>query len=139
MHQYNEVACEFQQFQVLLQRFIEHEPFEGPRVQNYTRKRCIMGNLLQVPVSREDSSKDKKVRREGEDSNVITSDMLVEIIEESIRIFWEFVRADKDAHDVVRKGSRGIQTEPTQLELLAEVRTSLQKVSFKLNVPQNCC
>jgi hypothetical protein len=49
---YNEVADEFQQFQVLLQRFIENEPFQGPRVENYVKNRCIMRNLLQVPVIR---------------------------------------------------------------------------------------
>jgi hypothetical protein len=47
---FNEVAGEFQQFQVLLQRFIENEPFQGPRVENYARNRCAMRNLLQVPV-----------------------------------------------------------------------------------------
>lgn len=49
---YNEVAGEFQQFQVLMQRFIENEPFEGPRVQNYVKNRCVLRNLLQVPVIR---------------------------------------------------------------------------------------
>lgn len=49
---YNEVAGEFQQFQVLMQRFIENEPFEGPRVENYIKNRCVLRNLLQVPVIR---------------------------------------------------------------------------------------
>lgn len=49
---YNEVAGEFQQFQVLLQRFLENEPFEEPRVQHYIKKRCVFRNLLQVPVIR---------------------------------------------------------------------------------------
>uniref|UniRef100_A0A2P2JP52 Uncharacterized protein MANES_01G090500 n=1 Tax=Rhizophora mucronata TaxID=61149 RepID=A0A2P2JP52_RHIMU len=140
--QYNEVAGEFQRFQVLLQRFMENEPFEGPRVENYVRKRCIMRDLLQVPLIRDDKVKDKKGRRKWKDKDAITGDMLVEIIEESIRIFWRFVRADKDVHHVVQKGRKGTQIEPqdpSELELLAEVRTSLQKVSFKLNVPQNCC
>lgn len=52
MRRYNEVAGEFQQFQVLMQRFLENEPFEGPRVQNYVKNRCILRNLLQVPVIR---------------------------------------------------------------------------------------
>jgi hypothetical protein len=50
MRQYNEVAGEFQQFQVILQRFIENEPFEGPRVKNYIKNRYVLRNLLQVPV-----------------------------------------------------------------------------------------
>lgn len=52
MRRYNEVAGELQQFQVLMQRFIENEPFEGPRVQNYIKNRCVLRNLLQVPVIR---------------------------------------------------------------------------------------
>lgn len=52
--QYNEVAGEFQQFQVLMQRFIENEPFQRPRVENYVKNRCAMRNLIQVPVIRGD-------------------------------------------------------------------------------------
>ncbi|XP_011012817.1 PREDICTED: uncharacterized protein LOC105116991 isoform X2 [Populus euphratica] len=135
MRLYNEVAGEFQQFQVLLQRFIENEPFEGPRVQNYIKNRCVLRNLLQVPVIREDSMMDKKARGKGKDGDSITSDMLVEIMEESIRIFWQFVRSDKDAEKVISKGRKGTQIEPqdpTERELLTEVRTSLQKKEKRL-------
>lgn len=132
---YNEVAGEFQQFQVLMQRFIENEPFEGPRVENYIKNRCVLRNLLQVPVIREDSKKDKKARMKMKDEYAITSDMLVEIMEESIRIFWRFVRADKDANIMIQKSRKGTQIEPQDaldLGLLAEVRASLQKKEKKL-------
>ncbi|KAH9740087.1 hypothetical protein KPL71_019354 [Citrus sinensis] len=132
---YNEVAGEFQQFQVLMQRFIENEPFEGPRVENYIKNRCVLRNLLQVPVIREDSKKDKKARMKMKDEYAITSDMLVEIMEESIRIFWRFVRVDKDANIMIQKSRKGTQIEPQDaldLGLLAEVRTSLQKKEKKL-------
>ncbi|TYI86294.1 hypothetical protein E1A91_D04G055100v1 [Gossypium mustelinum] len=138
MRRYNEVAGEFQQFQVLIQRFVENEPFEGPRVRNYIKNRCVLRNLLQVPVIREDSLKDKrKGRRKGrdEDDNAITADMLVEIMEEAIRIFWRFLRADKDANIVIRKMRKGAQVEPTEpdeLQLLATLQTSLQKKDKKL-------
>ncbi|EOY03449.1 60S ribosomal protein L34, putative [Theobroma cacao] len=136
IRQYNEVAGEFQQFQVLMQRFIENEPFEGPRVQNYVKNRCVLRNLLQVPVIREDSMKDKrKARRKGRDDDAITSDMLVEIMEESIRIFWRFVRADKVANIVIPQSRKGTQVEPldpADLELLVEVQTSLQTKDRKL-------
>ncbi|KAJ8750353.1 hypothetical protein K2173_014268 [Erythroxylum novogranatense] len=135
LRQYNEVAGEFQQFQVLLQRFVENESFEGPRVENYTRKRCSMRNLLQVPVIKEDNAKDRKAGRKGKEDDVITSDMLVEILEESIRIFWQFVRADKDAHELIQKGQKGTRIEPqdpSQLQLLAEVEASLLKKEKKL-------
>lgn len=49
-HSYNRVAEDFQQFQVLVQRFMEDEPFQGPRILNYVKKRCIIRNLLQVPT-----------------------------------------------------------------------------------------
>ncbi|KAA8547987.1 hypothetical protein F0562_004416 [Nyssa sinensis] len=88
VHRYNEVAGEFQQFQVLMQRFMEDEPFQGPRVQNYVKSRCVLRHLLQIPVIREDTLKDKKTARRRENGDyAITSAMLVEIIEESIRIF----------------------------------------------------
>lgn len=47
---YNHSAQQFQQFQVLLQRFIENEPFElGLRPECYVRARNILPKLLQVP------------------------------------------------------------------------------------------
>ncbi|KAI4352578.1 hypothetical protein L6164_006816 [Bauhinia variegata] len=129
---YNEVAGEFQQFQVLLQRFIENEPFQGPRVENYVRNRCVMKNLLQVPVIREDSSKDKRKQRKREaDSDGITSEMLVEILEESIRTIWRFIRADKDASSTTLKGMRGLQ-DPADSELFMQIRADLQKKEKRL-------
>ncbi|RVW59718.1 hypothetical protein CK203_098234 [Vitis vinifera] len=104
IRRYNEVAGEFQQFQVLMQRFIENEPFQGPRVQNYVKNRCVLRNLLQVPVMRGQLEGAKKGQRKGPDNDTITSDMLVEIMEESIRIFWRFVRADK----LESKGRKGL-------------------------------
>ncbi|XP_065856686.1 uncharacterized protein [Euphorbia lathyris] len=138
IRRFNEVAGEFQQFQVHLQRFIENEPFEGPRIQNYVKNRCVLRNLLQVPVIREDNMRDKKGRlrnRRESDNNAIRSDTLVEILEESIRIFWRFVRADKDSHNVIQRSRKGTQIQPqdpAEVELLMEVRTSLLKREKKL-------
>lgn len=85
-------------------------------------------------VIAEDSTKDKKkVRMKARDEYAITSDVLVEIMEESIRIFWRFVRADKDANFSSYKGQKRTQIEPQDamdLELLAEVRASLQRVTI---------
>ncbi|XP_024027480.1 uncharacterized protein LOC21388498 isoform X1 [Morus notabilis] len=135
LRQYNEVAGEFQQFQVLLQRFIENEPFQGPRVENYVKNRCIMRNLLQVPVIREDSKERKKARKGGRENGGITSDMILEILEESIRTIWRFIRADKYAHNLVPKSRREMDIElqdPVDSELLLEVQTELQKKDKKL-------
>lgn len=50
---YGYAAQQFQQFQVLLQRFIENEPFEqGNRVEIYARTRKSMPKLLHVPYFR---------------------------------------------------------------------------------------
>ncbi|WVZ05240.1 hypothetical protein V8G54_018586 [Vigna mungo] len=134
---FNEVAGEFQQFQVLLQRFIENEPFlHGSRVQNYARNRCAMRNLLQVPVIREDNARDKrKFSKREADKDAITSDMLVEILEESIRTIWRFIRADKDASSLALKGLKENQVQlqdPSNSELLLEIRTDLQKKEKRL-------
>jgi hypothetical protein len=75
---FNEVAGEFQQFQVLLQRFIENEPFQGPRVENYARNRCAMRNLLQVPV----------IKGENFKSNVNSFFFLDEVVSTTKTLNW---------------------------------------------------
>ncbi|KAL6553009.1 hypothetical protein OROGR_006851 [Orobanche gracilis] len=129
IRRYNEVAGEFQQFQVLLQRFLEDEPFQGPRAKNYVKTRCAVRNLLQVPVIRDDNLKDKrKARGEAGDEYVITSDMLVETVEESIRIFWRFVQADKDCTTSNDHKKMPDLPSPEDINLLMEVKRILQKV-----------
>ena len=50
---YDLAASEFQQLQVLIERFLEDEPFQGPRVVNYTSsRRRLRGLLLQIPLFR---------------------------------------------------------------------------------------
>ncbi|CAL0335259.1 unnamed protein product [Lupinus luteus] len=142
LRRFNEVAGEFQQFQVLLQRFMEDEPFQGPRVEYYARNRYVMRNLLQVPVIREDNSKDKKEFRKGEeDKDAITSDILVEILEESIRTIWCFIKADKDTHSLSPKGLSETQVElqhPTDFELFVEIQKDLQKMVLARTVLYSC-
>lgn len=135
LRQYNEVAGEFQQFQVLLQRFIENEPFQGPRVENYIKNRCVMRYLLQVPVIREDSKERKKARRRDGESDAITSDMILEILEESIRTIWRFIRTDKYTHNLLPKSRRVMEIElqdPADSELLVKVQTELQTKDKRL-------
>nr|GMC73519.1 protein PFC0760c-like isoform X3 [Ipomoea batatas] len=137
IHRYNEVAGQFQQFQVLLQRFIEDERFQGPRVRYYIKSRYDFRNLLQVPVIREDNLKDRKKAMKFEKGNfAITSDILVEILEECIRIFWRFVKGDNDSSTAqVKCHKGGVHPEienADDLELLMEVRRSLQKKERKL-------
>lgn len=138
INRYNEVRGEFQQFQVLMQRFTEDEPFQGPRVQNYAKTRCVLRNLLQVPVIRVDNMKDKKWRMwtKDRDEYVITIETLVEIVEESIRIFWRFVKADKDCTSPPPTSTHNkivpqLQ-DPEDLSLSLAVRKILQKKERKL-------
>ncbi|XP_027188083.1 uncharacterized protein [Cicer arietinum] len=132
---FNEVAGEFQQFQVLLQRFIENEPYQCPRVENYAKNRCAMRNLLQVPVIRDKGKDRKKFRKREVDNYAITSDMLVEILEESIRTIWRFIRADKDASNLTNKSLKEHQVElqdPVDSQILVEIRMDLQKKEKRL-------
>lgn len=59
--------------------------------------------------------------------------MLREIILESMRLFWEFLCADKDELSSVIKVSHQTQVspqDPLDLELLTDMRTHLQKVFY---------
>lgn len=162
VHRYNEVAGDFQQFQVLVQRFTEDEPFQGPRVQSYVKTRCVLRNLLQVPVIRgelnftpssrsfhtasglsfgesdlaEDCLEGEKNRgrKKEMDEYAITSEMLVEMVEESIRIFWHFVRSDKDCScSAIASHNKLPQPHsPEDLKLLVELRKILQKVGLQI-------
>ncbi|KAG8046195.1 hypothetical protein GUJ93_ZPchr0008g13680 [Zizania palustris] len=84
------VAQEFQQFQVLLHRFVESEPYEyGRRPEVYARMKNSSPKLLLVPEFRdEDDEKD----------DLISAVQFLYILEDSIRTFMAFLRADKRSH-----------------------------------------
>ncbi|MQM08168.1 hypothetical protein Taro_041023 [Colocasia esculenta] len=128
---YNHVAGEFQQFQVLIQRFLEDEPFQGPRVLNYVRNRCVIRSLLQVPMVREDCFKGKtEEKRKWEDA--VTSEELECVMDKSIRVFWEFVKADTPT---IVKGLIGTPTEPqdpADRKLMVDIQADVQKKDKKL-------
>lgn len=131
-HSYNRAAEEFQQFQVLVQRFMEDEQFQGRRDENYVRSRCMIRSLLQVPTI-----KDDKERRKETDA--ITLEMLVEFIKESMLIFHEFVVADKKATNA---GLTKVDLQESgSSELLLDVVSSLQKKERRMREQirsQNC-
>lgn len=80
----------------------------------------------------EDSKKDrKKSRRYEKGDNAITIEMIVETLEECIRIFWQFVKADKDSAIATMKGQKGMHPDVENAEdlvLSMEVMKSLRKV-----------
>ncbi|XP_077221442.1 DNA ligase (DUF1666) isoform X2 [Tasmannia lanceolata] len=88
-----QIAQQFQQFQVLLQRFIENEPYEhGRRPEVFARMRIATPNLLQVPEFREAD------RGKEDDSTKISSAKFLKVLEDAIRTFMNFLKADKENH-----------------------------------------
>lgn len=79
----------------------------------------------------DDNTKDKKIIKLGEE-HAIDSERLEQIIKESMRVFWEFVRADKDYGNVIKISHQiGVDVkDPAISDLLGNVRTQLQKVTF---------
>lgn len=78
--------------------------------------------------------KDKNIIK-GDEEDAIASGRLADIIKESMTVFWEFVRADKDYGNVILKVSQQIGTDfkdPVISALLVDIRTQLQKVCFLL-------
>lgn len=85
------VAQHFQQFQVLLQRYIENEPYEhGKRPEIYARMRSLAPKLLQVPEYRDEEKGQEELWSR------ISSDSFLGIMEEAIRTFMKFLKADKE-------------------------------------------
>ncbi|KAJ1684907.1 hypothetical protein LUZ63_016297 [Rhynchospora breviuscula] len=81
------VAQEFQQFQVLLQRFIENEPYEfGRRPEVYARMKVNSPKLLLVPEFT-DLDDDKEAQ--------ISAIEFLLILKDIIRTFLNFIKADK--------------------------------------------
>nr|XP_011467524.1 PREDICTED: uncharacterized protein LOC101310719 isoform X1 [Fragaria vesca subsp. vesca]XP_011467525.1 PREDICTED: uncharacterized protein LOC101310719 isoform X1 [Fragaria vesca subsp. vesca] len=123
---YNHSAQQFQQFQVLLQRFIENEPFEeGLRPEIYARTQRILPQLLRVPNIQGPIHKGKD--EEEADSMILAPD-LIKIIETSILTFLLFLKMDK------KKTSAGLSLFGNQNHAtpLQQIQTSLDKKSMKL-------
>jgi len=77
--------------------------------------------------------KDKNATKR-DDEDAVTSGKLAETIRESMRVFWEFVRADKEVNgNVFSKVSHRTRThlkDPAISDLLTDIQTHLQKVRF---------
>ncbi|KAK3021563.1 hypothetical protein RJ639_046088 [Escallonia herrerae] len=104
------------------QRYVENEPYErGRRPEIYARMRSLAPKLLQVPEYR-DSVDEKK---EEDCSSRISSESFLLIMEEAIRTFMNFLKADKANHCQIltsffRRNRRGL-VDPTVLLLLKKV------------------
>ncbi|KAJ4826200.1 hypothetical protein Tsubulata_023789 [Turnera subulata] len=132
---YNHSAQQFQQFQVLLQRFIENEPFEqGLRAEIYARARNFLPRLLQIPnvkvvISALALSGSDQKDLEGTDSDLaVLAPDLVSIIESSILTFHLFVKMDKKKPVGVRNlfGNQNQIATPLQLIQSAVVKKKMK-------------
>ncbi|CAI9096605.1 OLC1v1032792C2 [Oldenlandia corymbosa var. corymbosa] len=135
-HSYNQVAGEYQQFQVLLQRFLEDEKFQGPRIQHYVKSRCLFRGLLQVPCIKDDCAKNK-TELVGEEVGAISITVLADTIKEAMQTFWDFIHADKEE----ASGLLGEIQSPEVSGLLMNVKTCLGKKEKKIKEVQrsgNC-
>ncbi|KAK9063579.1 hypothetical protein SSX86_017450 [Deinandra increscens subsp. villosa] len=132
---YNQIAIEFQQFHVLLRRFTEDELFQGPRVQNFTKQRCTLRGLLQVPAIRDDNLKEKNARKKEEGDAVSISSM-AKMIKESMMVFWEFLHTDKDTTNlfltIILQGSKAHLQDPADSDLFMDIKTIHQKKERRL-------
>ncbi|XP_024020290.1 uncharacterized protein LOC21402877 [Morus notabilis] len=125
-----QIAQQFQQFQVLLQRYVENEPYEqGRRPEIYARMRLLAPKLLQVPEYR-DLEDDQ--REDGLGSRISSPDFLI-IMEDCIHTFMNFLKADKEnpckfISSLFKRKRRG-SVDPTLLHLMKKVN---QKKKIKL-------
>ncbi|BFG23995.1 hypothetical protein CerSpe_102690 [Prunus speciosa] len=129
---YNHSAQQFQQFQVLLQRFIENEPFEeGHRAEIYARTQRHLPKLLRVP---DIQSPVKKGTEEEESDYMVHAPDLIKIIETSILTFQLFVKMDKKKTSSVLNlfGNQNQAATPLQ-----QIQSSLEKKWMKLKELRN--
>ncbi|XP_012574739.1 uncharacterized protein [Cicer arietinum] len=122
------IAQQFQQFQVLLQRYIENEPYEnGRRPEIYARMRLLAPKLLLVPEYQEDGQKDSDF------DTKISSASFLKIMEGGIRTFMNFLKTDKKKSCQIlkyyfKRNRRGM-VDPTLLNLMKKVN---QKKRMKI-------
>lgn len=133
------IAQQFQQFQVLLQRYIENEPYErGRRPEVYARMRSLAPKLLQVPEFR-DSEDDQN---EDDFSSRIPSTLFLMIMEESIRTFMNFLKADREKHcqllAALFRRNRKSAVDPTLLRVMKKANKKKKKKLNDLRGARKC-
>ena len=78
----------------------------------------------------------EKLEDQRKGNYVITSEILEDIMEESIRLFWEFVKADKDETPGILKGLMGTHVQPhdpSDSKFMADIHSKLHKVDYNLH------
>ncbi|KAH1234183.1 hypothetical protein GmHk_09G026457 [Glycine max] len=123
------VAQRFQQFQVLLQRYVENEPYEhGRRPEIYARVRHLAPKLLLVPEYRESDDDDQRDHN-GIHSKISSASFLV-IMEDGIRTFMSFLKADKEKPCLILaayfRRNRKHLVDPTLLRLIKKKKMKVK-------------
>ncbi|KZV16021.1 hypothetical protein F511_14387 [Dorcoceras hygrometricum] len=161
------IAQQFQQFQVMLQRYVENEPYEhGRRPEIYARIRSLAPKLLQVPeyrgrilcLSNEQATiyvnlllthlvvcidSDQDDRREAESNGSrIPSDSFLNIMKESVRTFMSFMKQDRRSHCEILaeffSRKRSGSADATLLHLLKRVNKKKKAKLNNLRRPGKC-
>ncbi|XP_021734936.1 uncharacterized protein LOC110740236 isoform X2 [Chenopodium quinoa] len=130
------IAQQFQQFQVLLQRYNENEPYQrGKRPEIYARMRGHAPKLLQVPEYHDYEGEEKELS-----GGRIASTLFLEILEDSIQTFMNFLKADRESHCQVITSFFKIRPrgsiDPTVLKVFKKCN---KKKKLKLNELQRSC
>ncbi|KAJ4974826.1 hypothetical protein NE237_008000 [Protea cynaroides] len=123
---YDNVAGEFQNFQVLLERFMENEGIQGKRFWNYVQGRFCFKRLLEVPeVS--GYCEGGEAARKGE---AMGAREVLEIIDKSIMTFSIFLSTDNEKSWWKFRSSLWSHQpveDPNDLELLVDLKKLLKK------------
>lgn len=83
----------------------------------------------------------EKMEDESKGNFIVTIETLEDIMEESIRIFWEFVKADKDETSGFLKmliGSHAELEDPADSKLMSEIQIKLEKVVYHSSLNLVC-
>ncbi|AEE35516.1 putative ribosomal protein L34Ae [Arabidopsis thaliana] len=133
---FNDVGCpagiadQFRTFHILLQRYVENEPYEhGRRPEIYARMRTLAPKLLLVPEYQDYEEEEEKEdeNEEGFRSRISSASFLM-IMEECIRTFMNFLQADKEkpCQKIIKaffgRSKRG-PVDPTLVHLMKKVNT----------------
>ncbi|XP_023643538.1 uncharacterized protein LOC17896590 isoform X1 [Capsella rubella] len=124
------IADQFRTFHILLQRYVENEPYEhGRRPEIYARMRTLAPKLLLVPEYQdyEEEEEKEEEKEEGFKSRISSASFLM-IMEECIRTFMNFLKADKEkpCQKIIKaffgRSKRG-SVDPTLVHLMKKVNT----------------
>ncbi|XP_010471463.1 PREDICTED: uncharacterized protein LOC104751248 isoform X2 [Camelina sativa] len=133
---FNDVGCpagiadQFRTFHILLQRYVENEPYEhGRRPEIYARMRTLAPKLLLVPEYQDyEEEEEKEEEKEECFRSRISSASFLMIMEECIRTFMNFLKADKEkpCQKIIKaffgRSKRG-SVDPTLVHLMKKVNT----------------